>query len=148
MWDLYNVYNAIYTDTFASLFLFFFTNIIIVRKKLLDEENGIKLRQSRVEQTTSITNLVKPKTKDGRSNITAIRRELTIIQDKLLKRSIRNTISPIPHMPSWTQLCKRGILYSTSCWQYWQVARVIVIRGAKASIRFASGKVFLANSIH
>ena len=57
------VYDAIYTEfelgfggKMIFLLLFFFTNIIIVGKKLLDEENWIKLRQSRAEQTTSITN--------------------------------------------------------------------------------------------
>ena len=70
----------------------------------------VEAKQSRADDLQILLR----QTKDGRGNITAIRRELTIIQDKLLKRSIRNTISPIPHMPSWTQLCKRGILYSTS----------------------------------
>ena len=49
------VYNAIYTEFELGfggkmiLLLLFFTNIIIVGKKLLDEENWIKLRQSRAD---------------------------------------------------------------------------------------------------
>ena len=127
-------------------FSFFFYKYYNRREKVVGRRklDQVETKQSRADDLQILLR----QTKDGRGNITAIRRELTIIQHELLKRSIRNTISPIPHMPSWTQLCKRGILYSTSCWQYWQVARVIVIRGAKASIRFASGKVFLANSIH